>query len=90
MVVIAIEQFHMQVHAGVFAKALEEMFKHAGFDSACGRCREFHVPDKAYAVAEVDAHTGKCLVHRNKVKAIAFDAFFIAKAFHKSLTKRNR
>ena len=34
MVIIAIEEFHVQVHAGVFAKALEEVF-----DRSDRRCR---------------------------------------------------
>ena len=89
MVIVAIEQFHMQIHAGVFAKTFEEMLEHARFDSACGRRREFYIPDKTDAVAEIDAHAAHSFVHRNKVKTIAFNTFFITKAFHKSLTQHN-
>ena len=89
MVIIAIEEFHVQVHTGVFAEALEEMFEHASFDSACGCSRELHVPHKADTVAKVDAHAAQSFVHRDKIKTITFDAFLVAEAFYESLAKHN-
>lgn len=89
MVIIAIEEFHVQVHTGVFAEALEEVFEHASFDSACGCSRELHVPHKADAVAKVDAHAAQSFVHRDKVKTITFDALLVAEAFHESLAKHD-
>ena len=56
VVVIAVEEFHVQIHAGIFAKALEEMLEHAGFDSACSCSRELYVPNKTDAVAKVNSN----------------------------------
>ena len=56
VIILAVEEFHMQVHASVFAEALEEVLEHAGFNSACGCCGQIHIPYKADAVAKVDAH----------------------------------
>ena len=82
MVVVAVEQFHMQVHAGVFTQTLEEVFKHRGFDTASHGSREFHVPHKTDAVAEVDAYATQGFVHRHKVETVAFDSLLVAEAFH--------
>jgi hypothetical protein len=89
MIVIAIEEFHVQVHASIFAEALEEVFEHASFNSACGSSRELHIPDKADAVAKVNAHAAQGFVHRNKVKSIAFNALFVTEAFYKRLAEHN-
>ena len=89
MIVVTVEELYMQIHAGVFAEALEEMFEHAGFDATSGCSREFHVPDKADTVAEVDAHAAQSFVHRDKIKAVTFDTLLVAKAFHKRLPQHD-
>ena len=89
VVVAAVEQFYMQVHAGVLADRLEEMLEHAGLDAASRLAGEFHLPHETDAVAEIDAHAAEGLVHRDKVKAVAFDTFLVAEAFHKSLPEHN-
>ncbi len=89
VVILAIEEFHMQVHASVFAEALEEMLEHAGFNSACGCCGQIHIPYKADAVAKVDAHTAQGFVHRDKVKTVTFDTLLVAEAFNKRLAKHD-
>ena len=82
MVVVAVEEFHVQVHAGVFAKALEEVFEHRSFDTASHGRRELHVPHKTDTVAKVDAHAAQGFVHRNEVETVTFDSLLVAKAFH--------
>jgi hypothetical protein len=79
----------MQVHAGVLADRLKEVLEHAGLDATRHGGREIHVPHKAYAVAKVNTHTAQSLVHRHKVKAVAFNALLVTEAFHEGLAKHN-
>ena len=53
MVVVPVEELHMQVHAGILGKALEEVFEHGRFDTAGHRRRKVHVPHEPDAVAGV-------------------------------------
>lgn len=92
MIIGAVEKFYVQIHARIFTESFEEMFeKTCGHIFCADRCiREFHIPNDANPIGEIDADACERFVHRDKVKAVTFNAFFIAEAFDESFAQTNR